>query len=220
MKNLLAIDLDGTLEDSRADMLASVQRVRAALGLPARPDDDFSPHITRGMGHLYARCFDDHLAGHDAAGARRAAVQAAYEADYGAHLVDTTRLYEGIAGVLPRLAGMAALAVVTNKPQALSERLLEALGVRRWFAAVVGGDTCPREKPDPLPLRHAATAVGAEGRVVMIGDSPGDVRCGRDANAGTVWCGWGYYEAAGDLAPDATAADPSELPRLVRALLG
>ena len=50
--SLVAFDLDGTLEDSRVDMVSAVQRVRATLGLPHRPDDDFRPHVNRGMPHL------------------------------------------------------------------------------------------------------------------------------------------------------------------------
>ncbi len=219
MSHLIALDLDGTLEDSRVDMVNAVHRVRAALGLAVWTDDAVRPHVSRGMGHLYRACFAEYLEADD--GPRRLTeVRAAYEADYRAHIADTTTLYEGVAEALPRLAGLAPLAVVTNKPEALSEALLTALGVRRWFAVVVGGDSCAEEKPSAVPLQHAAQAVGATGRVVLIGDSAGDVRCARAAAAASVWCGWGYHPDPGPDAPDARADAPADLPRIVRGLLG
>jgi phosphoglycolate phosphatase len=219
VSHLIALDLDGTLEDSRVDMVNAVHRVRAALGLGAWTDDAVRPHVSRGMGHLYRTCFAEYLEADD--GPRRLTeVRAAYEADYRAHIADTTALYDGIAEALPRLAGLAPLAVVTNKPEALSEALLTALGVRRWFAVVVGGDSCAEEKPSAVPLQHAAQAVGATGRVVLIGDSAGDVRCARAAGAASVWCAWGYHAEPGPDAPDARADAPADLPRVVRGLLG
>lgn len=211
--NLVALDLDGTLEDSRADMVDAVHRVRAAYGVVARDDEAVRPHVNRGMPHLYRACFDD-CGDVDA-------VRAAYTADYLAHIADSTRLYDGIAGALPRLAEMATLVVVTNKPEALSEALLEALGVRGHFACVMGGDSTAEPKPSPLSLRTAAERLGFDarvGRAVMVGDSAGDVKVARAFGAASVWCAWGYVEAPG-VEPDAVARHPADLPGVVAGLL-
>ena len=85
---LVAFDLDGTLEDSRNDMVASVQRVRKHLGLPQRPDQDFRPHVNRGMGHLYEVCFEEYLS--DGVDADRSELVQLYTQDYGRHIVDET----------------------------------------------------------------------------------------------------------------------------------
>lgn len=220
---LIALDLDGTLEDSRDDMVAAVQRVRAAFGLPDRPGESFRPHVNRGMPHLYRVCFEELLADPSA----HAAAQEAYVADYSAHIADSTRLYPGMEGALAGLYELGALAIVTNKPEGLSDRLLRALGVRDRFAVVIGGDSCAEPKPSPMPLRVAAERVGVppprEGeqppRVFMIGDSAGDVRCGRAAGARVIWCAWGYVDEPGELEPDVTARAPGDLPGLVRAAL-
>lgn len=222
---LIALDLDGTLEDSRADMVAAVQRLRRAWSLPARPDEALRPHVNRGMEQLYRSCFDDYLADAPAerADARLAEVRDAYEADYLAHIVDQTRLYPGMEAALSALAELGHLAVVTNKPERLSRALLEALGVLHRFAAVIGGDSCAEAKPSPMPLAAAARACGIEaeagtraGRVFMIGDSAGDIRCGRAFGATVIWCAWGYVAEPGDMAPDHMARMPDELPALVR----
>lgn len=218
MSHLIALDLDGTLEDSRDDMVAAVLRVRAALGLSEQPGDSadrFRPHVNAGMDQLYRSCFADFLT----AGGALADVRAAYEADYLAHIADATRLYPGTAAALAELAELGRLACVTNKPERLSIALLAALGVGDLFAAVIGGDTCPEGKPSPIVLAEASRRIGRTGAAVMIGDSVADVRCGMSFGASTIWCAWGYASSPDPAAPDHTAASPAELPALVRQLL-
>jgi len=213
---VIALDLDGTLEDSREDMVAAVQRLRARLGLPKRDSVGFREHVNRGMAHLYQHCFAEHLAGDD--GARLAAVADAYTADYSAHIDDTTRLYDGMREALAELAQLGRLAVVTNKPEGLSDQLLRALGVRDLFGAVLGGDSCETAKPTPAPLAEAVRRLGGAEEVFMIGDSAGDVACGTAFGATTIWCAWGYKDAPGPITPNAVARTPADLPGLIRAL--
>jgi HAD superfamily hydrolase (TIGR01549 family) len=215
VKHLIALDLDGTLEDSRDDMVESVLRVRAQLGLSSRSGEEFRPHVNAGMDQLYRTCFADLLA----RGGALADVRAAYEADYLAHIADATRLYPGMAEALAELAQLGKLACVTNKPERLSAALLAALAVAQHFAAIIGGDTCAETKPSPIVLAEASRRVGRTGRAVMIGDSRLDVRCGRSFGAATIWCAWGYAPSPGDQQPDLTARAPKELPGLVRRLL-
>jgi phosphoglycolate phosphatase len=203
---LIALDLDGTLVDSRADMTAAVHRTRKALGLPARTDEAVTPHVNKGMDQLYRACFDDHLS----AGGDIEAIRGAYEADYLAHAADETRFYEGIPQALKDLSELGTLAVVTNKPEAVSRRLLDLLGAGELIRTIVGGDTCGVVKPDPLMLRTAAARTGSSGPAAMIGDTAADIKMGRSFGARTVWCAWGYAAEPGET-PDAVAAAPKDL---------
>lgn len=216
--SVVCLDLDGTLEDSRADMVAAVLRVRRGLSLPERAGDDFVAHVNRGMPHLYAHCFAEHLDGVGPDDPRRAALIEAYAADYGAHIADQTRLYEGMADALAALASQHVLALVTNKPEALSAKLLAALGVDQHFAAIIGGDTLAVSKPDPGPLREGIRRAGG-GPAVFVGDSRGDIKCAAAAGVPVIWCAWGYLDTPGPAAPDAFAERPSELPAVVAELL-
>jgi phosphoglycolate phosphatase len=219
VKHLLCFDLDGTLEDSRADMVASVHRVRARLKTPSRSDDAVRPHVNKGMEQLYRACFDDVLAGSDA---RLEEVRLAYEADYLAHVADETKLYPGIADALAELATLGTLAVVTNKPEKISRRLLDALGVGARFATVIGGDTCGEIKPSVKVMQAAAAAVGfdaSKGKSAIAGDTDADIKMGRAFGASTVWCAWGYLTAP-DVAPHETARAPADLPAAFRRVLG
>ena len=213
-KPLIAIDLDGTIEDSRSDMVAAARRVRAAFGLPPRPDSALRPHVNAGMDQLYRACFDDYLAEDPA---RYARVRSAYEADYLAHVAVETKLYAGMAGALAALAQLGNLACVTNKPEHISRHLLAALGVGDLFQTVVGGDSCEHIKPHPIMLRRAAERCGYapdQVRAVMIGDTQADVQLGRAFGARTIWCAWGYVEWVEDPG-DATAHSPEHLLKLV-----
>ena len=211
---LIAIDLDGTIEDSRSDMVAAARRVRAAFGLPPRPDSALRPHVNAGMDQLYRACFDDYLALDPEHYAR---VRSAYEADYLANVAVETRLYAGMAGAIAGLAQVGSLACVTNKPEHISRHLLNALGVGELFKTVVGGDSCEHSKPHPIMLRTAAERCGFDPdqiNAVMIGDTQADVQLGRAFGARTIWCAWGYVENLAEPA-DVTAHSPEQLLRLV-----
>ena len=216
MTALIGIDLDGTIEDSRTDMTRVAARVRASLGLPVRADTELCNYVNAGMDHLYRSCFDDYLAS-DEDGARYAEVRERYEADYLANVAIETRLYPGMSEALPALAHMGALVCVTNKPEHISRRLLDVLGVGSCFRSVVGGDSCSEIKPHPLLLQTAAIRCGFEAQhrpALMIGDTAGDVQLGRAYGARTLWCAWGYAARISEQ-PDATARTVSELPELV-----
>lgn len=199
-------------------MVAAVHRIRARLGLPGRPDQALLPWVNRGMEEWYRACFDDYLKEDPA---RLAEVRSRYESDYLKNVACETRLYPGIAEALESLADLGPMAVVTNKPERISRRLLEALGVDKFFASIIGGDTCGTIKPDPRLLEEAAKRCGFDvqrGRAAMIGDTAADVKMGRAFGAATIWCAWGYSDRPGE-PPDFVAERPELLPDRVRAAL-
>lgn len=217
-RNLIGIDLDGTIEDSRSDMVAAAARVRAALGLPARADALLRPHVNGGMEALYRACFDDYLSGHEA---RLKIVQEKYEADYLANVRVETKLYDGVAEALQGLAQLGSVVCVTNKPERISRALLDALGVGALISSVVGGDSCASAKPHPVMLETAAERCGfdrARGSAFMIGDTNADIQLARAYGAHAIWCAWGYVSAPSE-APDAQAQKPRDLVALVEARL-
>jgi len=212
---LVAFDLDGTLEDSRVDMVAAVQRVRGVLGLPDRPNDDFRPHVNKGMPHLYRVCFEEFISKTGSTAVEE--LKALYVDDYAAHIADHTVLYPGIREVLDALSNRVTMAVVTNKPEGLSQHLLRTLGVDKFFASIIGGDTCETPKPTAAPLAEAARRSG-ESQVYMVGDSIGDIKCAQAFGAVSVWCAWGYIESTGDYVPDHRIDHPQELLKVLSAL--
>jgi len=217
VKRLIALDLDGTLEDSRDDMTAAARRVRAQLGLPARDDAELRPWVNGGMDQLYAKCFDDFIEGQSQ---RAETVRQAYEADYMANVAVATKLYNGIAPALAELRRLGQLACVTNKPERISRHLLDQLGVGALFGTVIGGDSCAQAKPHPMMLSAACERLGFDpraGRVLMIGDTAADMQLARSFGATGIWVAWGYV-AAIDAPRDHEARTPGELRGLIERL--
>ena len=183
---MIAFDLDGTLVDSRLDLLNSVNVLRASAGESALNFETSWQDLCKGMPHLYASCFpvqmqDDPELAHD------------FESIYLEHIFETTTVYDGLSTVIATLAKQASLAVVTNKPQRPTEKLLEAAGLLSYFDVIVGGDRCEEPKPSAVPLVFARDYVADGHQLIMVGDSLGDVRCGQASQALTVWCNWGYW---------------------------
>lgn len=184
----IVFDLDGTLIDSRADLAQAVNHVRRTLGLLELPLDVVTTYIgagarmlvQRALGPAYEHLTDEGLKG--------------FMEYYGAHLLDHTRLYPGMAEVLRTLSQRGVtLSVLSNKPEAMSRRILDGLGFLSLFAAVLGGDSLPMRKPDPAGLTHLRnlTSLRPE-KMLLVGDSPIDLNTAR--TAGIDFCGvaWGF----------------------------
>lgn len=189
--DVVAFDLDGTLADTAPDLAAALNHVLAELGRPGVPAEAVRHLIGHGGRALLRR-------GLAATGeASEALVEQGYPLFleyYGAHICDGTAAYEGLEEALDEIAGAgAALAVCTNKNEALTRKLLAALGWEKRFAAVVGGDTLPMRKPGPGPLLEAIARAGG-GRAVFVGDSIVDSETARAAGVTFVAVSFGFSD--------------------------
>jgi phosphoglycolate phosphatase len=184
---LVHLDLDGTLLDTRADLVASTNHVRATFGLGPLDPESVYHLVGRGARVLVERALGpEHQDGHDEA-------VRVFLAHYQEHCLDHTVAYDGMIAALDRLSPLGIrFSVVTNKPEKLTRKILDGLGLTERFAAIVGGDTFPERKPDPRGVEHvrARCAVDKD-RSVMVGDSPVDAETARAA--GIACCGvlWG-----------------------------
>ena len=183
---MIAFDLDGTLVDSRLDLLNSVNTLRASVGEDALEFDTSWQDLCKGMPHLYATCFPDRMQ-------EDPYLERDFEAVYLEQIFKTTTVYQGVLATLSELAEKASLAVVTNKPQRATEQLLKSAGLSDYFDVIVGGDRCEKPKPSPEPLVFARDYVRDGHQLIMVGDSLGDVLCGKASQALTVWCNCGYW---------------------------
>jgi phosphoglycolate phosphatase len=134
--------------------------------------------------------------------------------------LDTTELYPGISDCLEALAH-ERLAVLSNKPARFLDRIIDGLGIKGVFGAVLGGDTLPVRKPDPALIDGVIERLGGPrpAEIWMIGDSAVDVETGKHAGARTIGCGWGLrgreeLRAAG---VEFLLENPSEIAPTIRA---
>jgi phosphoglycolate phosphatase len=190
----LLIDLDGTLIDTAADIAAAVNRMRAAFGFGPLDALAVRNMIGRGTAHLVSQAMKNAV-GELGASASKVAV-AQFEKQYEACLAESSRPYPGAYEALERFTEKGfLLACVTNKAERFTTPLLAATDLARYFKLVVCGDTVAEKKPHPLPISHAAKALGVPVETcVMIGDSMHDAAAARAAGAPVFIVPYGYNE--------------------------
>ncbi|MFB2596163.1 HAD hydrolase-like protein [Herbiconiux sp. P17] len=212
--SLVIFDLDGTLIDSAANILAGLRATFAALGLPV-PDDEelshyigppvrqsflaragFGPERAQQAGRLYGRISDEHFR-------------------------DGVEVYPGIRSALASIAARGTvLAIATSKPEPQALALLGEHGLRDHFAVVVGYEPSGRRESKAAIIREVVDRVtassGAPARVVMVGDREHDLAGAHANGIDSVWVAWGY----GDAAEGASATGAASEPRLLDQVVG
>jgi phosphoglycolate phosphatase len=180
-------DLDGTLADTSADLIAAANACFRGMGHGdvLHPVDDAATAFRGGRAML--RLGFERVR----PGVHEAEIDAQYPRlldAYEAGIDRETRLYPGAeAAVRALLAAGYATGICTNKPERLAEMLMARLGVRELFGSLVGADTLPHRKPHPAPYAAAVERAGGEvARSVLIGDTVTDRDTG--ARRGCRWC--------------------------------
>lgn len=187
-------DLDGTLLDSAPDMLATVNRMRAARGAGPMALDALRPVVSKGARAMSAVAFPEILP------QRLSDLVPEFLDIYRQELGRHSRPFDGVEELLGALEAAGTIwGIVTNKPESLAREILPQLGWQSRCAVLVGGDSLAERKPHPLPLLHAAEAVGvAPGECVYVGDDERDIIAARAARMPSVVALWGYRLAEDD----------------------
>jgi phosphoglycolate phosphatase len=216
--NLLIFDLDGTLIDSKVDLVHSVNAARGLMQLPPISEDLVSSYVGNGAPVLMRRALGQE--------ASEADVQRALEyflGYYREHMLDNTRLYPGVQDALDRLHSAGNhMAVLTNKPVRFSRELVRGLGLGSHFFQVYGGNSFEQKKPDPIGVETLLKESGiARERAVMVGDSGVDIRTARNANIRACGVTYGFQpEGFVEDPPDIVVDDLNQLVDYVLAELG
>ena len=198
---LLVFDLDGTLVDSRRDLATAVNATRTDLRLAELSLEEVVAKVGEGARNLVRRALPPEIQG-----PRFEEAFDTFVAHYSRVCLDTTLPYPGLEELLPRLARRLPLAVLTNKPEATSRRVLEGLDLASHFSSIVGGDTLPLRKPDPAGLHHLAAPLGVGPQaLVLVGDSAIDQATARAAGSRFVLVEWGFASPGERAALDADA---------------
>ncbi|QDZ01959.1 phosphoglycolate phosphatase [Nitratireductor mangrovi] len=190
----IVFDLDGTLVDTAADLVASLNHTLAEHGV-----DPVEPHLMRAYAGLGGKAMIErvHAARKMPLDAGRVpAMIEVFLRHYDESIPGLSLPYDGALAALDRLeAAGYRLAICTNKPQGMSERLLASLGLARRFAAVCGADRFAFRKPDPRHLTETIALAGADPeRAVMIGDSRNDVTTAKAAGIPVIAVEHGYSD--------------------------
>ncbi|HVO79076.1 MAG TPA: HAD-IA family hydrolase [Terriglobales bacterium] len=213
---LLIFDLDGTLIDSRLDLVHSINAMLRHFNCPELPDEIVASYVGDGAPMLVRRALGDPRD----EGFLKEALEY-FLAYYRVHKLDHTHLYNGIKETLAAIRNSNGvrrqMAVLSNKPVNPSRAIVEALGIAECFVHVYGGNSFATKKPDPLGARTILhqTKMRPE-ETLMVGDSSNDVLTGR--NAGLWTCGVTYGFAPHTLCeapPDVIVDSPWDLVTLL-----
>ena len=186
----ILFDLDGTLADTLEDLADAMNRVLRGEGLPEHGYAECRRMIGYGIRQLVSAALPAER--RDAPTVDRCF--ALMMADYSQHSLVKTHLYADVPEVLTalRAAGLK-LAVLSNKADEPTQRIVAALFADGVFDAVAGARTDVPLKPDPAGALLIAASLGLEpGRMLYVGDSPTDMRTALAAGMTPVGVSWGF----------------------------
>lgn len=189
----LIFDLDGTLIDSKVDLIHSVNAMLREMKRPQLAAETISGYIGHGAPQLVARA----MSGTAKEEELKEALQF-FLGYYEEHKMDNTCPYPGVPETLARLSHIP-MAVLTNKPVRISVRILKSLGLAEYFRAIYGGNSFESKKPDPFGAIRILQDIGiAPGQALIVGDSEVDVQTARNAGtrAAAVNYGFGVHDRA------------------------
>jgi phosphoglycolate phosphatase len=212
----LLFDLDGTLVDTAPDLVAVLNAILVERGRPRVPYAIARNEVSNGAAGLVRLGFPD-----VAPGVELESLRARFLELYARDVCVGSRFFIALED-LRHYTRDIAWGIVTNKPGALTDALLEQLGFADEPGCVIGGDRLVQRKPDPAPLLLAASELGVDARrCVYVGDAPRDVEAGRAAGMATIAARYGYIRPRENIAAwgaDRVLEQPRDLGAVLESL--
>lgn len=212
-------DLDGTLIDSVGDIARAINRTLAESGYGPVAEDQVRDMVGDGALKLLRRALAVVTGGKDVPEDEIQGIYQRFLDNYYDESASPACVYPGVAETLADLSARGvALGVCTNKPERITRRVLNMIGLAPLFTSVAGGDTLEVRKPDPQHLAWVVGKLGG-GRAIMVGDSVNDVKVARAAGVPVVVVSYGYPRAPiGELGADVVIDAFNDLPEAMRRL--
>ena len=214
---LVIFDLDGTMIDSRLDLVHSVNAALRHIQRPELPDDVIASYVGDGAPILIQRALGGEAVD-DALVRKGLEFFLSY---YREHKLDHTTVYPGIQEALAAIQnsgnGMPRkMAVLSNKPVNPSRAIVESLGLGQYFSQVYGGNSFATKKPEPEGALKLVSEAGMQPtQAAIVGDSHVDIRTGRNAGLWTVAVTYGFAPHTLEVEePDVVVDTPRELGKI------
>ena len=202
LKDLKAFlfDLDGTLINSADDIVEAVNYTLKQLGKQPLPKDEIVKHV----GYGGRKLMEDVLQTTDKDLIDKATE--IFREYYFSNPCVYTIPYPYVEDLLEILKKRnKKIAVITNKYENISKKILDKLGLAKYIDVIVGSDTVGEKKPSPEPIFYALKYVNTSpNNSILIGDSEVDIQAGKNAGSltGLVLYGYGKINLAKELNPD------------------
>lgn len=182
----IIFDLDGTLIDSRGDIISSVNKTLVNFNMPTLSHDTIAGYIGEGVELLIKRSIGEEYIDH------LEEAMKFYLETYNEECTKATPLFPGVQKVLEELKkNHINIALATNKSNLFNEKILKHLGIYDYFKVIMGAESVERRKPAPDVVYEILKKVnGKTENTLIVGDSKFDIMCGK--NAGIYTCGVTY----------------------------
>ena len=213
-KSLIVFDLDGTLFNTLGDLTVAVNFALRHFGLPEHDEQRVRTFIGNGTLKLIERSMGESALPENIArtGVTIEMVHKVYSDFYWEHCTERTLPNPGVVEFLRNTH--ARVAMLTNKPERPTFKLLEHFHLRDRFEFVLCGDTTPERKPSPAGLLKIMESAGvAPAETVMVGDDQPDILAARNAGVDcvTLLCGFGKPVNLLPLKPENTVESYAEM---------
>ncbi|WP_391088501.1 phosphoglycolate phosphatase [Vibrio sp. NH-UV-68] len=213
---LIAFDLDGTLLDSVPDLAVAADQAVQALGFPAVTETQVRDYVGNGADVLIGRSLSRSLTVDPSlAPELRVKARELFDDYYDKSGHKLSHLYPHVKETLAALdqAGFT-MALVTNKPSKFVPDVLAKHDIDKYFVDVIGGDTFPEKKPNPMALNWLLEKHNCQpSEMLMVGDSSNDIKAAKNAGCHSFGLTYGYNhgEPIANAKPDFVADSIADL---------
>ncbi len=192
---LIIFDLDGTLVDSSIDITNAINYAIEPYGIKPITVQETISLVGEGISSLMEKIVSRSQKSEDrrqTENINRDILVERFLEYYSAHLIDNTPVYPGVRETLEKLKDYKK-AVISNKREALSIKILNDLGLLKYLDLVVGSDTTSGKKPSPIPIFYVLSKLNIKPEdTVIVGDSNFDIEAGKAAGIKTIAVTYGY----------------------------
>ena len=186
--DLMIFDFDGTLADTGADLVSSINQTLTSMRLDSRSPEEILSFVGDGVKKLMERSLGENNKG------RLEEAMSIFSGHYEKHLLDQTILCPHIEDVL-KYFNHKMKVILTNKRYNLTLAIARGLRIDRYFMEIVGADSTPFQKPDQRVVEYLLDKYNvAAQKAVIIGDGVNDIAVAK--NAGILSCA--YLNGLGD----------------------
>jgi phosphoglycolate phosphatase len=205
---LVLFDMDGTLLDTRHDIARAANNARQELGLPRLSLEEVVRAVGDGVNLFVSRVT------YPQSDSRFLPAKEVFMRHYAENVTGDTKPYDGIPELLDSLRRESVpMGIVSNKPAALVDKLVQYFGWQLFFTTWLGGDSTPKPKPDKGPLVHALKQSGLSDShpIIMVGDGHQDVLAAKAMGCAAVWVSWGFNKEQSAEYPSFRADHPRDV---------
>lgn len=209
MKRIVIFDMDGTLINSALDITISINHVRSHCYSLSPLHEQFVIDSINAHDRNLARLFYETEIYEENA-------RALFEEHYHDQCIQNVYTYNEIIETLSHLSFHGCvMSVATNAPSIFAIRMLNHLGIAKYFSCILGADNVEHPKPHPQMiediLEHHKYQENSD-HAWMVGDNSKDMQAARSANIGTIFAAWGFSnKGEGDF----IAYSPSEINTII-----